>query len=126
MLVNNLHALGYKVSSKSGRAIIRAQLRANTKLAPMAFAKQMLEKDLHNYKTSPQNTVVVFDRGISDTLGYLISVGAQIPKYIKQVVREHLYNQTVYVAPFWPEIYELDAERKQTLEEARETYEIMR
>lgn len=125
-LINSLHALGYQVSSESGRAIIRAQLRANTKLAPLAFAEQMLEKDLHNYKTSPQNSVVVFDRGIPDTLGYLMSVGAQIPKHIKQVAREHLYNQTIFVAPFWPEIYKMDAERKQTLEEARETYEIMR
>lgn len=38
-LVNNLHALGYQVSSESGRAIIQAQLRANTKLAPLAFAE---------------------------------------------------------------------------------------
>jgi predicted ATPase len=31
----------------------------------------------------------------------------------------------VFVAPPWPEIYALDAERKQSFQEAQATYEVM-
>jgi predicted ATPase len=35
------------------------------------------------------------------------------------------YNPRAFIMPPWPEIYEQDSERKQTLEEAERTYEAM-
>jgi predicted ATPase len=37
-------------------------------------------------------------------------------------VRSHRYNARVFIAPPWPEIFAQDAERKQTLDEAEQTY----
>lgn len=123
-LVSHLFNRGYQVVRESGRAILQTQ--SSKEIAPLVFAEQMLSRDLSSYKTSQQNTVVLFDRGIPDIIGYLLSVGEKVPNHITQAAREYLYNQVVFIAPFWPEIYKQDSERRQNLKQAQETYEIMR
>jgi predicted ATPase len=44
---------------------------------------------------------------------------------IWRAVETFRYNRRVFIAPPWPEIFERDSERKQTLDEAVRTYEAM-
>lgn len=121
----------YTVKAESGRAIIQEQLeiagQALPWINPLAFAEQMLVKDLCSYnEANQQHSTVIFDRGIPDICGYLMTIKRDIPSHIKKAAQEHLYNEYVFITPYWPEIFEQDTERKQTLVEAKLTYEVMR
>jgi predicted ATPase len=54
--------------------------------------------------------------GIGDALGML--VGLLSPDEITPYVEKYLYNRSVFVFPPWQEIYQGDAERDQTFNEA--------
>lgn len=121
----------YTVKAESGRAVIQEQLeiagQALPWINPLAFAEQMLAKDLCSYnEANNQQSTVIFDRGIPDICGYLITINREIPQPIKKAAESYLYNKNVFIAPYWPEIFEQDAERKQTLAEAKLTYEVMK
>ena len=68
---------------------------------------------------------MIFDRGVPDVLGYLRLSDLPIPSHVERAAQAFRYHHRVFVAPPWPEIFALDAERKQSLQEARATYEVM-
>lgn len=69
---------------------------------------------------------IFFDRGIPDLFSYARRfVNKAIPK-TKQSAQLYRYNDLVFMFPPWPEIYTQDTERKQTQEEAIETYEAVK
>jgi predicted ATPase len=68
---------------------------------------------------------VIFDRGIPDVLGYLRLSGLPVPRHLEKAAQTFRYHRRVFVAPPWPEIFTQDAERRQSFEEARATYEVM-
>ena len=68
---------------------------------------------------------VVFDRGVPDVLGYLRLIGLSIPSHVERAAQMFRYNRRVFIAPPWREIFQIDAERKQSFEEAQATYEAM-
>lgn len=50
-------------------------------------------------------------------------MGLPVPAHVHAAASTLRYHRRVLVAPPWPEIYEIDAERKQTYDEAVATYE---
>jgi predicted ATPase len=48
-----------------------------------------------------------------------------VPAYVETAARTLRYRREVFIAPFWPEIYRTDAQRRQTPAEARRTYEVV-
>ena len=46
-------------------------------------------------------------------------------QFLQHAVQDFRYNPQVFILPPWPEIYETDSERKQTYQEAVETYDVM-
>ena len=126
-LIDALAARGFARTVEAGRAIIKEQVaRGGSALPwsdPMAFAEAMFEWELRSYAGAErQEGVVLFDRGIPDIAGYLRLMNLTVPARIDAAVRSHRYNTRVFVAPPWPEIFAQDAERKQTLDEAKQTY----
>ena len=129
-LIDALGGKGFAVEPEAGRAVIREQLARGGDALPWmdraAFADAMLEHDLtaherRNAATEP----VFFDRGIPDITGYLDLCDLPIPARVDVAARTHRYRQTVFIAPFWPEIFTQDAERRQDTDEARRTFEVM-
>ncbi len=70
--------------------------------------------------------IIFFDRGIIDTIGYARLAGLQITPKMDQEAKKYHYNPMVFILPFWNDIYTTDTERKQTTEEAIETYNILK
>lgn len=68
---------------------------------------------------------VFFDRGVPDTIAYLRLVKKPVPPHMEKALSVFRYNPLVFVAPFWPEIFANDQERKQTLEEAERTCDML-
>lgn len=129
-LIQALAKKGLHSMPEAGRAIIREQVAIGGSALPWdnktAFAELMLSRDLRSYKEAQQlHGPVLFDRGIPDIMGYLLLCELPVPSHLEKAAQTFRYNQRVFLAPPWPEIFTQDAERKQTGEEAIATYNMM-
>ena len=61
---------------------------------------------------------VLMGRGRPDVVGYLTLCGLPVPAHTEAAAKIHPYNKRVFLAPYWDDIYALDAERKQDRKEA--------
>lgn len=129
-LIQALAGRGIATMPEAGRAIIQDQVAIGGKALPWsdrrAFAELMLSWEIRSYRAALKlSGTVIFDRGLPDVLGYLRLSGLPIPSHIEKAVRIFRYHRRVLIAPPWPEIFGLDAERKQSFAEAQATYETM-
>lgn len=126
-LIEALRSAGFATSVEAGRGIIRDQSAIGGPALPWhdraLFAELMLSWELRSYQGAiEQKGPVFFDRGVPDTLGYLRLSGLPVPGHIGAAADRFRYNQRVFIAPPWPDIFAQDEERKQTLDEAERTY----
>ena len=115
---------------EAGRAIIQDQVAIGGEALPWsdrrAFAELMLSWEIRSYRAALRLTgPVIFDRGLPDVLGYLRLSDLPIPSHVEKAAQIFRYHRRVFIAPPWPEVFARDAERKQSFEEARATYEVM-
>lgn len=86
---------------------------------PLAFAEAMLAAHLAEIAAmSDIGGPVVFDRGLPDVVGFLEVSGLPVAPAIDAACRTNRYDGPIFRAPAWLDIYQQDAERIQTLEEA--------
>ena len=119
-LLEALAQQGFPYVPEIAREIIREQVAQNGDALPWAnipaYTHLMLSRSVESFKQhQKQEAVLFFDRGIPDTLAY----------ELQHAVQDFRYNPQVFILPPWPEIYETDSERKQTYQEAVETYDVM-
>jgi predicted ATPase len=129
-LVDALAAEGVRHMPEAGRSIIQDQVDIGGTALPWddreAFAALMLAWEMRSYRealTAPGP--IIFDRGIPDVIGYLRLCGLPVPPSALRAAEQRRYAKRVFIAPPWPAIFEEDAERKQTVEEAEATYHAM-
>ncbi|WP_139247186.1 AAA family ATPase [Hyphomicrobium sp. NDB2Meth4] len=126
-LVAALAARGFHCMPEAGRAIIQDQVAIGGDALPWAdrakFAELMLAWDMRSYRDAAGlSGQVVFDRGIPDVIGYIALSGLEVGPHFEAAARTFRYRRQVFIAPPWPEIYERDAERRQSQDEAEATY----
>ena len=86
----------------------------------------MLAWEMRSYREALNASgPIIFDRGIPDVIGYLRLSGLPVPAPALRAAEQRRYARRVFIAPPWPAIFDQDAERKQTLEEAEATYHAM-
>ena len=129
-LIETLAAAGHVVEPEAGRAVIRQQQAEGGDGLPWRdqarFAELMLDRDIAAHtRAAEADGPVFFDRGIPDVAGYLTLCGLPIPPRLEQAARALRYQDIVFIAPVWPEIFAQDAERRQDLAEAERTWEAM-
>ncbi|MCW2350489.1 putative ATPase [Sphingobium sp. B11D3B] len=129
-LLDALARHGIATMAEAGRAIIQQQMAAGGSALPWAdreaFAEKMLAFDVTSYETAKgQFGPILFDRGIPDVIGYRTLCGLSIPHDLERTASAHRYNNDVFIAPPWADIYAQDAERKQDWSEALATHEVM-
>lgn len=129
-LIDALERQGFSRSLEAGRGVIQDQVAIGGKALPwsdpQAFAELMLCSELRSYHMGRLQTgPVFFDRGLPDIVGYLRLMQLSIAPHADKAARMFRYNARVFIAPPWPEIFEQDAERKQSLEEAERTNHAM-
>ncbi|ASK32652.1 ATPase [Chryseobacterium sp. T16E-39] len=131
-LLKQLEKMGYRTVDEDARQIIKEQMQSNGEGLPWRdkelYTHLMINTSVNSFKniSQDQNNLIFFDRGIIDAYCYADMIGLAISNEMKNIVDTHQYNPTVFILPPWPEIYETDAERKQTWEEAFETYSSMK
>lgn len=130
-LIDALAASGVATSPEVGRAVIREQLAAGGTALPwadhLAFARAMIGRELAACDAAlALGRPVVLDRGAPDVAGFLRLSGLAVPPAIDRAARDARYHPRVFLAPFWPEIFRNDAERRQTPAEAAAAEAVMR
>ncbi|MEK1889040.1 MAG: AAA family ATPase [Phyllobacterium sp.] len=129
-LITALEQDGYAASPEAGRAIIQHQQAIDGPALPWEdpalFAESMLSWELRSFDMATANpNITFFDRGVPDIIGYLELSGMAVPPHMLKAAERYRYNRSVLILPPWPEIFAQDAQRKQTLEEAEQTFHSM-
>lgn len=122
---------GVATSAEVGRQVIREQLAAGGDALPwadeLAFAEAMWPREVAAHAAALASGVAtVLDRGAPDVVGFLRVSGLPVPPHIDAAARATRYNPRVFLAPFWAEIYDRDAERPQPPAVAAATEAVMR
>ena len=130
ILIEALAAAGVATSPEVGRAVIREQLASGGAALPWAnqsaFADLMVVRDIAAREAAlASGAITLLDRGVPDVAGFLRVSGLPVPPHIDSASRICRYNRSVFIAPFWPEIFTDDAERKQSPEVAEATFAVM-
>ena len=86
---------------------------------PFDFNTRLLEGRMAQYHSASehQTSIVFYDRGIPDVLAYMNYFGQSYTDYFERACRELRYDEVILLPP-WKEIYQVDAERMETYEEA--------
>lgn len=126
-LLRELEARGLPYVPEVAREVIRQQVAENGEALPWkdarSYSRLMLEHSVRDFLAHGQVTgSLFFDRGIPDTYGYEILMDFAHNEALQEALKEYRYNTTVFILPFWKDIYATDNERKQDIAEAQATY----
>jgi len=129
-LIDALQSAGYARSVEAGRGIIQDQVAIGGSalpwIDPALFSEMMLCWEMRSYRLAELEAgPIFFDRGVPDVLGYLRLMNLPAPDYVQKAAKLFRYNQRVFIAPPWQEIFRQDHERKQDFQEAVRTYDAL-
>jgi predicted ATPase len=120
-LLAELAAMGYATVEESARAIIAERLARGASRRPdaLAFAREILRRDIEKYLNQPRTSRwVFFDRGLIDALGMLHEASSLPSTELESMLASYPFHATVFVLPPWEVIYANDAERDQSFAQA--------
>jgi predicted ATPase len=88
----------------------------------------MLAWEMRSYRAAERDPApaIFFDRGVPDIAGYMRLLGWPVPAHVDAAIRAFPYRRRVFIAPPWTAIYALDAERRQSFDEAVRTFDAVR
>ena len=126
-IIEALKERGFLSVDEVGRQIIQEQVKIEGDALhwkdQIKFRDLMLSRSIYTYEqVSEKERAVFFDRGIPELIGYCRLIKSDIPDYLRNAAKLFRYNQKVFITPPWKEIYLHDKERKQSWEEAVDTY----
>lgn len=121
-LLDDLAQQGFAVVPEPGRRIVAEERAAEGRALPwvdeLAFAKRALEMARADFFAANAGTTV-FDRGLVDAAVALATLtGAPLQETLSGL----RYDDPVFLAPPWPEIFAQDADRRHGLAAAMAEY----
>ena len=130
-LLAALRQAGFAGVAEVSRPLIQEQVALGSELVPWrdlgGFAELARVRMVAQHTAASRGAgPTFFDRGLPDLLAYLEVAGLPVPAATQAAVAAHVYQQPVFLAPPWPEIYINDAERWQTFAEAEALYHALR
>ena len=132
-LLAELARRGYVCIPEDARAVIQEQVASGGNALPWAdaprFAELLMQRSIATWHATADRwqavetlgAPVYFDRGIGDAFTCADLVGCTLPADLHEQASVCRYRDPVFLAPWWPEIYSTDTERRQTEEEAERT-----
>jgi predicted ATPase len=130
-VLSELQRNGFACVREAAREIIQIQAATGGDAVPWRnmerYSSLMLEQSVTDYLGNQDAKMITFfDRGIPDTVAHYRLALLSLPGQAYEYAQQYRYNNKVFLLPPWREIYETDAERKQTFEEAIASYEMAR
>jgi predicted ATPase len=120
-LLAELAARRYATVEESARAAIADRLARGASPRPdaLAFAQEILRRDVEKYLNQPRTSGwVFFDRGLVEALGMLHEASPLPAAELQSMLASYPFHATVFVLPPWEAIYANDAERDQSFADA--------
>ena len=122
-LLGELRRRGFGGYPEASRDIIRREARRRGGVLPWtdleAFSRLAVRAILRQHADALKRSgACFFDRGLPDVFGYLRHAGLEVPGEYLRAHEGCRYSNTVFILPYWEEIYVNDAERPQSAEEA--------
>lgn len=127
-VLRSLYKLGYDCVPETARQIIKDRIAKGLRArpSPIQFAREMFEMDLQKFlRNQEQSKVVFFDRSFLDSAALLYEADQRDYHRTAGIIKEYRFNQKVFLAPPWEEIYRTDSERDQTYVESVAVYEML-
>lgn len=126
-LLAELARRGHRVFPEAGRQLVKELDWIGSDVspwtAPAKFAELLLSRALHQRITAAQEGGLAFlDRSVVEPLSGLDRLGLPVPEHFRRAAELCRYDQTVFVAPPWPELFAADAERRHGYQEALAEY----
>jgi predicted ATPase len=120
-LLAELAARGYTIVDESARAIIAERLAsgASRREDPLAFAREILRRDIEKYFWQQYTSnPVFFDRGVIEAIGMVHEASPLPAEELKAMLSVYPFYTLVFILPPWEAIYTNDAERDQSFADA--------
>lgn len=114
-IIEQLQKLGHNCFEEVSRSIIQAQ-NIQTSAKDFDFESAVFQKRKAQYMAATKRHF--YDRSMLDGLAYMKLQNIPIPKEMLADLELHKYEQIVFITPAWEEIYQQDAERLESFEEA--------
>jgi predicted ATPase len=115
-ILHELEARQYHVFHEYSREILHEQKKIDGDIVPWkdhhAFNEAVFKGRLSQFHAATHsNKLYFFDRGLPDSLAYLLADEKEVPPDFLEETRLCTYNHTVFITPPWKEIYINDAQR---------------
>ena len=121
-LLQELAERGFKIINEAGRQVVKEQNYIEGDALPwkdwMKFVELTISRTMYQYDCMiNENEIVFFDRSIIDQVSW-DHLNISVPKQLMNAALKYRFNQIVFLAPPWQEIYKNDNERKHSFDEA--------
>jgi len=127
-LIKHLSALGYDTFGEIARDLIENGSTPplwGVQPSPNIFFQSVLKSRIHDYLQLPGGHIGFYDRGIPDCLAFFAYQNRKVPAVLEKAIRCYRYNQRVFIAPPWEEIYTFDSVRKESFSAAEQLFELL-
>ncbi len=88
---------------------------------PELFVEKLISRSIEKYTTASSSAVTVFDRGVPDCIAYAMAYELDIGPALDAASR-YPYENSVFIASPWEEIYTTDDMRRATFAQAEAFY----
>lgn len=129
-LLSELARRGYAVRPEAGRQIVREQMHLGGDGLPWLnaskFAELSASRTFHQFNsTAADGRPVFFDRSLVDLVSFLDMKALDVPAYLRRAIETYRFANPVFVTPPWREIYQNEAERSKSFEDACREYDTL-
>lgn len=127
-VIAELARRGFMCVAEDARTIIQEQVASGGSAVPWRdaprFAELLMERSIATYHAEiakQSRASIYFDRGVGDAFACADLIGHTLPADLREQAIACRYCDPIFLAPWWPEIYATDTERRQNREEAERT-----
>ena len=125
-LIEKLQSKGYPGFPEIARQLISQGISpsfSQDKRVSSQFFEIILSQRILHHQQIGAAEIAFFDRGIPDSLAYFNYRKKKVPEILLEALKNYPYNQHVFIAPPWEEIYFNDPVRTETFSEAQKLHE---
>ena len=121
-IINALKKKDHYCAEEISRELIAQQISIGGDILPwkdqIAFENKIAHKRYKQYLDSPKNCICFFDRSSVDCIAYLNNNKLESTSQINQIIKNCIFNKTVFYTPIWEEIYKNDSERQESFDQS--------
>lgn len=123
-LLAALAARGYQTFEEPGRRVVREGI--NPAEDVLGFAARAATLAAEDFDAAVSSGFSFFDRSVVDAVAALQRSRIALPDALQTLAARCRYDSPIFLTPPWPEIYQTDAERQHSLEDAVMEYDDLR